>query len=229
MRRPDLLSALAWIGTWMVGGALTSCANEHVAWERLDAARLALAESTTADARAYARAIEAKDALALRLMGALGEAIGTPADQAEGRSGGPAGAIDVCRTQAPRIAAEVAQETGVRIGRTGVRLRNPANTAPAWAAPLLETKPTSPQASRSSDGTLGVILPIRLASMCITCHGPADTLTEDVRAALAKHYPTDQATGFHDGDLRGWFWIEVPAERSMLPSPRFIARRTASY
>ncbi|MBL9120512.1 MAG: DUF3365 domain-containing protein [Phycisphaerae bacterium] len=172
--------------------------------------QLALSESPTADARAYARAVEAKDTLALRLMGALGEAVGTPSDQAEGRSGGPAGAIDVCRTQAPRIAAEVAQESGVRIGRTGVRLRNPANAAPAWAAPLLATRPTAPQALRAPDGTLGVILPIRLGSMCVACHGPADTLAADVRTALATHYPADQATGFQDGDLRGWFWIEVP-------------------
>jgi hypothetical protein len=32
-----------------------------------------------------------------------------------------------------------------------------------------------------------------------------------VKEALAEHYPEDQATGFQEGDLRGWFCIEVPA------------------
>ena len=33
----------------------------------------------------------------------------------------------------------------------------------------------------------------------------------EVREALATHYPADQATGFQTGDLRGWFWVTVPA------------------
>jgi hypothetical protein len=28
--------------------------------------------------------------------------------------------------------------------------------------------------------------------------------------ALAARYPDDRATGFAPGDLRGWFWVEVP-------------------
>jgi len=31
---------------------------------------------------------------------------------------------------------------------------------------------------------------------------------------LAAKYPMDQATGFKEGDLRGWFWIEVPPSAS---------------
>jgi hypothetical protein len=26
---------------------------------------------------------------------------------------------------------------------------------------------------------------------------------------LAKLYPDDQATGFLEGELRGWFWVEM--------------------
>jgi hypothetical protein len=28
---------------------------------------------------------------------------------------------------------------------------------------------------------------------------------------LAKTYPGDRATGFAAGELRGWFWLEIPA------------------
>jgi hypothetical protein len=31
-----------------------------------------------------------------------------------------------------------------------------------------------------------------------------------VREELAERYPADRATGFKVGDIRGWFWVEVP-------------------
>ena len=37
---------------------------------------------------------------------------------------------------------------------------------------------------------------------------------KNVKEALAASYPADRATGFREGDLRGWFWIEVPAAGS---------------
>jgi hypothetical protein len=37
-------------------------------------------------------------------------------------------------------------------------------------------------------------------------------IPDEVKQTLAKEYPDDQATGFEEGDLRGWFWIEVPAD-----------------
>jgi hypothetical protein len=32
----------------------------------------------------------------------------------------------------------------------------------------------------------------------------------DVRQALLQRYPEDRAIGYAEGDLRGWFWVEVP-------------------
>jgi cytochrome c553 len=55
------------------------------------------------------------------------------------------------------------------------------------------------------------LLPIRLVALCATCHGDATTIPAPVQERLAALYPQDQATGFRDGDLRGWFWVEVPA------------------
>lgn len=130
---------------------------------------------------------------------------------------GPSGAIGVCKDEAPKIAQAVAAERGVMIGRTIHRLRNAFNVAPRWATPLMGADGPKgpdgfllPRFAVANDGSFGAVLPIRLASMCLPCHGPADRLDPGVVAALGKNYPKDEATGFKAGDLRGWFWVEVP-------------------
>lgn len=150
-------------------------------------------------------ALDAKDAMFSRLFAALGEAMAKPAPE-----GGAAGAIGVCKEQAPKIAQAVAREKGVMIGRTSAKLRNPANAAPVWAASLLADQPADARLAANTDGSLGVTLPIKLAASCLACHGNPDTIDPAVKAAIAAKYPKDQATGFKEGDLRGWFWVEVP-------------------
>ena len=66
-----------------------------------------------------------------------------------------------------------------------------------------------------ADGHLGVLLPIRLKAQCLMCHGPKEQVLPDVQAAIGRAYPNDQATGFQEGDLRGWFWLSVPEDAQM--------------
>jgi hypothetical protein len=147
-------------------------------------------------------AVAARDEMFQTIVGALTSEIAEH---------GPAAAIEVCRDKAPQIAREVAASRGVQIGRTSWKLRNPSNVAPEWAATVVANKPEEPRYVHSTDGRFGAVLPIRVSGLCLMCHGSTDQIPEDVRAKLAQHYPTDQATGFRDGDLRGWFWVEVPA------------------
>jgi hypothetical protein len=121
--------------------------------------------------------------------------------------GGPSAAILVCQKEAPQIAKTVGQEHSVSIGRTGVRLRNPNNQAPQWATELVEQKIDKPTFVILSDKKAAALLPIKLQVQCLMCHGPDEQIAPDVKAQLQKSYPADQATGFHEGDLRGWFWI----------------------
>ncbi len=123
---------------------------------------------------------------------------------------GPAAAISICGEQAPAIALEVGEELGLRIGRSGVRLRNPVNTGPEWAADGIAQSTKTKMVWENRDGTLGVLTPIQTASSCLICHGGPEDLGEGVAEALAEHYPEDAATGFAEGDLRGWFWVESP-------------------
>ena len=157
--------------------------------------------SATEFNNAKAIALSAKDALFARLSWRLTEVM---------KSKGPAAAIEVCSREAVNIAKSVGEEHGVTIGRTAARLRNPSNVAPDWAKQLIEDPSAEPQFVQLPHGRTGALLPIKLQSKCLICHGPADQIAGNVKTQLAKLYPDDRATGFKAGDLRGWFWIEVP-------------------
>lgn len=146
--------------------------------------------------------LAAKDALFQKLSGRLMQAMGEQ---------GPAAAIAVCQKEATAIADDVGEAAGVRIGRTGVRLRNPKNKAPQWAEPLADQKVDEPTFMMLSNGDAAAFLPIKLQGQCLMCHGPKEQIAPVISDQLAKLYPNDQATGFQEGELRGWFWIQKPS------------------
>ena len=169
--------------------------------EKEDAAPAATTTETPQD-----KAMAAKTALFMRLSGRLMDVMS---------SGGPAAAIEVCSKEASEIAAEVGEELGVKIGRTAIKLRNSNNLPPTWAESLMTENATEPQFTKVNDETLGALLPIKLQPQCMTCHGPKDKISAEVQSQLAKLYPNDTATGFQTGDLRGWFWVEVPTNGNL--------------
>jgi len=128
--------------------------------------------------------------------------------------GGPERAIDVCRVRAPEIAREAGSES-VEVGRTSHRLRNPANAPRKWVEPLLSEYVADPAQKEPrtvwlDSGDVGYVEPIFTAPLCLTCHG--DALAPAVEARIRERYPSDQATGFQQGELRGLFWVELAAQ-----------------
>jgi hypothetical protein len=128
----------------------------------------------------------------------------------EGLASGPVEAIGACRLQAPEIATAHSRD-GIRIGRTSHRLRNPANVAPKWVAPILaeyvtEASARNPRVVPLANDRTGYTEPILVQPPCLTCHGEA--LAPAVAAQIAELYPDDSAAGFRLGDLRGAFWVE---------------------
>lgn len=134
---------------------------------------------------------------------------------------GPVHAIDVCHTQAPKIAAEISQDRGLRVGRTSHRVRNPDNRPDAWEAAVLDDfidraadgAPVSELERSHIDATDGArvfryMKAIPTKPLCLTCHGT--DVAPAVRAAIDKRYPQDRATGFQVGDLRGAFTVSIP-------------------
>ncbi|MBT8092423.1 MAG: DUF3365 domain-containing protein [Gammaproteobacteria bacterium] len=129
-----------------------------------------------------------------------------------GMQDGPLNAVSVCKDQAPAIAASLSVD-GVEMGRTSHKLRNPANAAPGWVDPILQSyladnADRAPAIVSLSDGREGYVEPILLQPLCVTCHGK--TLPPNLAARISEEYPDDQATGFDVGDLRGVFWVEYP-------------------
>lgn len=143
----------------------------------------------------------AVNALASEMMGELTAALD---------SGDVGAAIAVCKEKAPHVTAQVNEIYGVQMGRTSNKLRNPANVAPEWAQVYIAEMAEDPTYVAGPQGELGALLPIRLRAECQMCHGPAEQIDEGVMAAISEAYPDDQAVGFVEGDLRGWFWVEAP-------------------
>jgi hypothetical protein len=143
--------------------------------------------------------------------------------QAAMAEGGPEGAIGVCADRAPAIAAELSAESGAIVRRTSFRNRNPDAAPTAAEAQLMRAWLDSPlgpdrkprvASLANPDGQPGAHLWMRAiptGGQCLACHGPAEAIAEDVRAAIKARYPADRATGFAEGELRGAFSIRWPA------------------
>jgi hypothetical protein len=130
------------------------------------------------------------------------------------REGGVGSAIFVCRDEAPKIAAGVTEETKIAVGRTSHRLRNPRNIPPAWAEAIVRQSAGGKMRAAESHvfdlgDTIAILKPINTMGLCTNCHGNTAEMDGEVKRALAKAYPNDQAVGFSVGDLRGWMWAEV--------------------
>lgn len=133
-------------------------------------------------------------------------------------TGGPVEAIGICNVDAPAIAARLSEETGARVGRTALRVRNPENTPDQAARTVLAgfqrdleagLTVSSEHFMTQPDGSARYMKAIVTQPLCLACHGSA--LAPEVAAAVTEHYPEDQATGFAVGDLRGAFVVEWPA------------------
>jgi hypothetical protein len=133
-------------------------------------------------------------------------------------AGGPARALSTCHSEAARIAERVIAESGIKVGRTSQRLRNPRNLAPGWAQHFVadgnDRKAADARAMAVDLGNrVGVLRPISTATLCTNCHGPENALSQEVRERLRALYPDDRGVGFQPGDLRGWMWAEVPLKK----------------
>ena len=142
------------------------------------------------------------------------------------QTGGPVAAIEVCRTRAPMIAAKLSNDSGALVGRTALRLRNPANAPDEVSRALLQlfamempggagapgaALPEAALELRTAGGVERRYLrAIALQPPCVACHGKV--LASEVREAIARAYPQDAAKGFEPGQLRGAVVVRWRAE-----------------
>ncbi len=141
------------------------------------------------------------------------------------KTGGAAEAISVCKAKAPQIAAAAAEKSGMQIKRVSPKNRNPKAVPDAWeteAQAALEKRLAAGEKPETLDMHAVVDSPdgkgkvFRYAKalvtqpVCTTCHGPADSIAEDVKAKLAAEYPQDKATGYVPGKIRGILSMKKP-------------------
>jgi hypothetical protein len=155
--------------------------------------------------RAEAAAMELGKTLKGRRMGVM---------EAEG----PVAAAKVCAEEAQELSKQVAEKTGVTVGRSSLRVRNPANAPQGFVREWLEGQGEKPVEGvtglkRVADGRAQVIKPIAVETACVACHGARETLVPEVRAILDASYPEDRAVGYSPGDLRGALWAETSVRR----------------
>jgi hypothetical protein len=128
----------------------------------------------------------------------------------------PEAAIDVCSKRAPEM-AKAASTGSVTVGRSALKLRNPANAPQPWlskAMAELSKEKSGTEASRVvtlPDGTVGYAEAIWTGAPCLVCHGK--TVAPSLEAKLKAAYPNDAARGFAEGDFRGVFWAEVKPQK----------------
>ncbi len=130
------------------------------------------------------------------------------------KTGGPEAAIEVCNTKAGPIAEQLERESGWKIGRTSLRLRNPNNAPDAWEKAGLEEfatrwqgKPLERYEWLNDGKRFRYMKSIAVQPPCLICHG--ENIAPAVAARLDALYPQDQARGYRAGELRGAFTLEL--------------------
>ncbi len=134
------------------------------------------------------------------------------------KEGGPVNAIKVCKTVAAPLADQSSENSGWKVARTSLKLRNQANAADDWEQKVMmdfESKRAAgahPKKLEYSeivtvDGkkTFRYMKAIPTGAVCLKCHGAA--IKEPVKNKLAELYPDDKATGYKAGQIRGAFTL----------------------
>jgi hypothetical protein len=142
-------------------------------------------------------------------------------------AGGLEHAIEVCKTQAPELAAAVpAAHDGWSVGRTSLKVRNPANQPDEFERRVLldfEQKIADGRSIESlgyyqmnavgEHAEFRYMKAIETKPLCLGCHG--ESIPDPVSRRLEELYPDDQARGFATGQLRGAFTLTRHFTREM--------------
>jgi hypothetical protein len=159
------------------------------------------------------RPIQRGDLVIISLQDAMLAELSRDMDQ-----GGPALAVRACHIDTTSVAYRIAKQEGILAGRTSDRLRVPTNVPKPWAAPIVAQY----AGARAADvegfavdlgDRVGVLRPMAERPICQACHGDRDKLDPRVRQELDERYPRDRALSFNPGEVRGWFWAEVPKQQ----------------
>ncbi|MBA4740819.1 MAG: DUF3365 domain-containing protein [Burkholderiales bacterium] len=139
-------------------------------------------------------------------------------------SKGPTAAISVCKTVAPNLANQLSRETGWKISRVSLKVRNPLiGTPDTWERKQLIAFSNDSFLDSSKSGlietyfvedeteyrSIRYMRALPTGPICLTCHGRPKDIPDEVASALEQLYPHDKAIGYSLGDIRGAISIQV--------------------
>ena len=178
-----------------------------------------LADTVTANEKKSENSVQEKVKEARLHAKALGGALKSRLQQAI-QSGGLEAGVNECQIAAAPIGLALSQN-GWEVGRTALKVRNPNNAADqwereqlAWFSQLLTKakqdnlapkRPIETYQYDSESGEFRYMMAIEQGQVCMACHGA--NVAPSVKQSILKHYPSDQATGFELGELRGAFTL----------------------
>ena len=172
-------------------------------------AGLALAQAPAAPAALEQQARELVNQFVGRLKPELRQAMA---------EGGPTHAIEVCASEAPKIADALSAESGWSVRRVSLRARNASRATPDdWERNVLEEFDTRQAAGEEAQAiNFGATTGDRYRYMqaqgadgvCLVCHGESPAAA--VQDTLQKYYPDDQAVGYKMGQVRGAISLSHP-------------------
>lgn len=137
---------------------------------------------------------------------------------------GPLRGVIVCKYSVPEIASSVSRKYGMRVTRVSLRPRNPSLGFPdAWEQKVLADFDQRVAKGEKADGLeyaeivsepagkfFRYVKAIPVLPICLTCHGPSESLSEAMKAQLGSEYPHDRATGYAVGQVRGAVTVKRP-------------------
>ena len=125
--------------------------------------------------------------------------------------GGPTHAVEVCASEAPKIAESLSAESGWEVRRVSLRQRNASRATPdRWERTVLQQfdqrqlageKPSDLHFGEFTGESYRYMQAQGAGGLCLTCHGQG--LSPTVSDTLEKFYPDDQAIGYQLGQVRG--------------------------
>ncbi len=151
---------------------------------------------------AQSAAMKTKSALGSQLLQAIKEK-------------GTEGAVGFCKIEAIPITERMSYELKLDIRRVSDRPRNPANRANQnellmiknYKEKVLIKAKLEPTVINEPSQTISYF-PIETNEMCLQCHGiKGQNLKTNVFKAIVSAYPSDEATGYQSGEIRGLFRV----------------------
>ena len=135
------------------------------------------------------------------------------------KKGGVDYALEFCNVEAMPLTDSLSSRYGLALRRASHQPRNPVNRADSLEMKTIETYLRQIEENRdlqpvtyAREKTITYHAPIQITNqLCLSCHGePGTDITISDFETIQKLYPSDEATDFDIGELRGIWSIEFP-------------------